>query len=234
MKRMIRTVPLLHLSDILNRIDHIIICENVDNYHKVTASETIEDDEMTDDEFYLTLSDSNLLELSADKLSKISNIELLGRIAKLDINKLNLHQRELLREAYRRKVVVDKQDVEELINRLKSCNSISYERRHSKTNEFLLDSNGRLPESECLSIIHQLTTSDYVATTRSYNPNHIGNYLFIFEPDCSWQTEDGTILEDITLYIKLDIDETTHNAVALVSMHVADYFSKRPYKIQSE
>lgn len=235
MKRIIKMqdVEPLHLSDILERITHIIICEDINStYGMISASSEFENDgeDMDDEQFYLTLSDSNLLELSDAEIHAISNIELIGRIAKLDIDRLSLQQRKALREAYGKKTQATEADIENLLKMLRDCNSISYERRHRKTNKFLTDSSGRLKESECLELLHQLTLGDYVATSKSYNPNHIGNQLFIFEPNATWETDDGTVLENIVIYIKLDIDESTKTSVALVSMHEAEYADHHPYR----
>lgn len=223
----------VHLSDIVDKISHIIICDDIYKTYSIISSSTEfenDDEDMSNEQFYLTLSDDNLLELSNEEIRSITNIELLGRIAKLDIERLSLTQRKLLKDAYGQKVISDKQDIANLLSELRQCKSISYERRHRKTNHFLTNSEGLLKESECLEILHNLTVEDYVATSKSYNPNHIGNQLFIFEPDADWELNDGTILENLKIYVKLDIDETTQTAVALVSMHEVEHDEQYPYR----
>lgn len=226
MKRIYRTPYTLHLVDILKSVEHILICNDITTHYKITASEDPE--EMSDDSFYLTLTDSQLNELTDDEIYRITNPELLERIAKFDISRLSLQQRRLLKSSLEVKYIVDRSDVEALIKMLKECNSISYDRGHQKTNRFLNPRNIKL--QDCLDIIHQLTVSDYVATSKSYNPNHIGNHLFIFETESDWEIADGVVLEDLSIYIKLDIDETTKDAVALVSFHAAEYNSRKPYQ----
>lgn len=223
MKRIISNT--LKFSDYIDKIVHIVLCENIfTQYSKLAISAaTNQDDEMSDDEFYLTLSDDDLKEMSEEDIHSITTLELIGRIGKIAPEKLSLKQYKQLQKAYKQKKKVDNSFVMDFLKKLKSCNSISYERRHSKTNAFLIDSQGRLRESECLDILHQLKFGDFREARNSYDINTIGDILMIFRPHHDWRTEDGTILKDIVIYVKLDVDATSKHAVALVSMHEAEF-----------
>ncbi len=70
-----------------------------------------------------------------------------------------------------------------------------------------------------LRILHKLTVSDWKYQTRSINWNHLGNTLFVFKPKLDYVDKMGMHHNQVELYIKLDVDETTKSAVALVSMH---------------
>ena len=45
----------------------------------------------------------------------------------------------------------------------------------------------------------------------------------IFEPNAIWELADGLKVDNLTMYLKLDIDKTTDVAVALISMHGTKY-----------
>ena len=117
-----------------------------------------------------------------------------------------------------------------LLNKLKTCTSVSYDRKHKKTNAFLFDDEGKFREQDCLDIIKNLKVEDYVASTRSYNPNFLGHNLIVFEPDADWELSNGMVLHNLTVYVKLDVDETTGQCVALVSMHAVSRDDELPYR----
>lgn len=221
----------LHLTDIVKRIDHIVICEDLTRTpYTVSASENVIDDAFSNEQFYITFSDSQLLELTAEEIHQFKNIELIGRIAKLDVDLLSAAQLKQLKEAYSKKVICSKEDVEKILTMIQTCKSVSYDGRHWKTNKFLKDDSGSIRTQDCLDILHQLTIEDYVANSRSYNISHIGNHLIVFEPDDDWETNDGKVLQNLKIYVKLDIDESDQSAVALVSMHIAEHVDDYPYR----
>ena len=234
MKRLFRNQSTieLHLSDIVKSIDHIVICENlIQRPYIISADTDVDEDELTDEQFYITLTDSEIAGLPIDKLHSFTNIELLGRIAKIDYSLLTVEQKEAIKKAFSRKVILSESDVQKILNMIKGCTSVSYEGQHWKTNKFLKGPDGKIRKQDCLDILHQLTIEDYVANSKSFNLNHIGNHLIIFEPDSDWELADGTILSDIKIYVKLDIDETDGSAAALISMHQAAYDDDRyPYR----
>lgn len=229
MKRLIRQRRRdeIHLSDLIDRITNIIICDDVEKVPSALMSSTEVDDD--DEQFFVSLSNEQLLEFTQDEIHAFSNLELLDRIYHLAPYRLSKDQIQSLRAWYKKKVIIDKKDVRDLLELLKQCSHISYQNLHKKTNQFAADDEGMLRESDCLEIIHQLEVSDYVANSRSINANHFGNNIIIFQPEADWETSEGEIIEDLVIYIKLDIDETTKHAVALISFHPADYVDSHPY-----
>ena len=216
-----------HLSDIISKITNILICDDAALIPcAVHAAEDIEDD---GEGFYLGLTDEQLLQLTEERVRQFTDLELLDRVYHLAPYRLSAQQIDSLREWYRTKRIIDKSDVQKIINLLRNCNTISYYGRHRKTNQFARDVNDVLREKDCLDIIHQLTVQDYVANSRSINLSHFGNNIIIFQPDADWETDDGIVIEDLTIYIKIDVDESTQTAVALVSFHAAEFRNNHPY-----
>ena len=72
--------------------------------------------------------------------------------------------------------------------------------------------------SDCLEIIHSLKVEDYYANTYSTNPDHLNNVLIIFAPQVV-TLSDGRTFDNLIIYLKIDLDETTDEAIALVSLH---------------
>lgn len=226
MKRMMHTSHTIHLSDIVKHIDHIVICEDLSRRPYILSSSVLasnDEDELTDEQFLITLSDEQLEEIPDRRIHTFTNLELIGRYAKIDPDLLSAEQLERLKSEYSTKVIIDRKDVEKILAQIQNCNSISYEGQHWKTNKFLKDANGQLRKDDCLDILHQITVEDYIANSRSFNLNHIGNDVIVFEPDAEWETSDGRVLSDIKVYVKLDVDESDGSAIALISMHQAAY-----------
>lgn len=241
MKRFSAT-PVNHLSDMVKRITHIVIYEDVRKLHSntampdITASAEIDNhfdsnyDQDDADNFFLGAHDDLILDLDPDTIHRFKNIELLRKVAKINPELLSSEQQKFLRSALSQKFELNRKDVEYILGLIKQCNSISYSYRHSKTNKFLQDSHGVLRESDCLDILHQLDISDYVKSFRSSDWSYIGDILVVFEPEADWTTDDGTTFHNLVIYIKLDIDLSTKDAIALVSMHEAKYGQdSKPY-----
>lgn len=218
----------LHLSDVLTKISSIIICEDVMRSPSYISSST--DAEEDDESFYISFTDEQLLQLANSEIKRFTNPELLDRLYHAAPDKLTAEQLIILRNWYKRKVIVDAKDVEKVLELLRACTNIYYANQHAKTNAFALDSDRNLREDECIDIIHQLTLEDYVANSRSVNPSFFGNNLIIFEPQADWTTNEGTVISDLKVYIKLDLDKTTKTAVALISFHGAEYDDVYPYR----
>ena len=232
LRRLVRNIPTQHVSEIISNIIHIYVCDDVKKEYVNFASSTVlssQDGDISDDQYYLTFSDDQLLQLSDEDILSISDVQLIARIAKLDRSRLSADQLKSLKDSLSTKYVIDKSDIEEILFKMKRCNSISYERRHRETNSFLFDSKGNFRAKECLEIIKNLDVEDYVASTKSFNINYLGNNLIIFEPDADWVLSDGSTVYGLTIYVKLDIDESNGNTVALVSMHETEYDSEKPY-----
>lgn len=232
MKRLIRSATRKHMSEDISHIIHIHMCDDINSAFMSLKSTAImaATDDTTIDEYYSKFSDMQLLDLSDEEIHTIHDVRLIERIAKLDSSRLSKDQLLSLKDALSELQIIDKHDVETILSKLKTCTSVSYDRKHKKTNAFLFDDEGKFREQDCLDIIKNLEVEDYVASTRSYNPNFLGHNLIIFEPDADWELSNGIILHNLTVYVKLDVDETTGQCVALVSMHAVNRDDELPYR----
>lgn len=163
------------------------------------------------------------------KLNKISSIIVFDDVSTIDVETeldedygySDLTEEQLKVNKYK----LADTGVQAVINYLKNCQDIIIN-SHSKTNTFIKKYN--LTKQDCLDIIHQLKISDYYANTRSFNADFGGNSLIIFEPQ-NIKLADGRILDNLVIYIKIDLDKTTDDTIALVSMHQADRKDELPY-----
>lgn len=111
-----------------------------------------------------------------------------------------------------RKFVQPEETVRAIVEQLKECSTI-HSNDYYKSIKFLRKYT--LTLEDCLSIIKSVKVSDYYCSTVIVNPEHRGNELIIFEPTVTVEGKDVST----TLYIKLDVEETTNEAIALVSIH---------------
>lgn len=189
---------------------------------KYTPSSDEDYDPQEEEEFYLGVNDSVLLNLPKNIVHRFRNIDLLVRIAKLNGKMLSYNQYDYLKKNLKRKsghsIITDK-DIVYLLKLLKNCDNIDYSFSHSKTNEFILTKDGKLRKEDVLNVLHNLEFNDWAYKTRSVNWNHLGDTLFIFTPHVDWTTSDGKYLNNVEIYIKLDVDKTSGKTIALVSMH---------------
>lgn len=105
--------------------------------------------------------------------------------------------------------------VSAILNSLQTCSTIN-QNDYYKTLKFLKKYN--LTKEDCLDIIKQLTVADYYSNIKSTAEYHYGNNLIVFKPK-NIHLSDGRVLENIVLYIKIDLDDTSNEAIALVSFH---------------
>lgn len=140
-----------------------------------------------------------------------------------DISKIDITSEEDLDGAYPvideflpiRKFEIPRDVVKIIIDRFKDCTTI-HTNNYYETIKFLKENS--LTLEDCLEIIHKLKVSDYYKNTISTNPDFAGNNLIIFEPKVV-ELFDGRVFKDLIIYLKLDLDETTRDAIALVSIH---------------
>lgn len=223
----VEKLDVVHLSDIVKTIDFFVIYDDIKDAH--LQSEFDDDIEEEYDEsdamLFSQMSDEQLLELSKDTLNGITDFETLDRLSKLDKSKLTADQLKILQNHFRNKIVINKEDIEKLIDVFKQCNNIE-KANYFKTIRFMKKNN--LSDEDCLDIIHNLKSSDYYANTRSIDLDYLGNNLIIFEPK-DVELKDGRHLSNIVIYVKLDIDKTTNDTIAMISMHDTDKQNKLPY-----
>ena len=228
-----------HISSLVRRVTHIVICEDARDELTSTsisaslfASEEFDNDYDQEevDKYYLGVDDDLILEESPEVIHKFENVALLKKVAKLNPDLLSAVQQKLLQDVFNKKFTLTRKDVEKILDMIHGCNSISYSYKHKQTNRFLRDSEGVLRIDDCLDILHQLDISDYVSSRYSMDWDYIGDALIVFEPIADWVADDGTTFHDLVIYVKLDVDLTTKDAIALVSMHEAKYGrDDRPY-----
>lgn len=238
MKRMVISQT-EHISNMVRRITHIVVCEDARDELTSTsisaslfASEEIDNhyDQEEIDKYYLGVADDLILKEKPEVIHKFENIALLKKVAKLNPGLLSAVQQKLLQDVFNEKFTLTRKDVEKILDMIHNCNSISYSYKHKQTNRFLRDSEGVLRIEDCLDILHQLDISDYVSSRYSMDWDYIGDALIVFEPVADWVADDGTTFHDLVIYVKLDVDLTTKDAVALVSMHETKYNrDDRPY-----
>lgn len=218
------------LTDVVEKIIHIEICDDASQEYSYLAqmpdsiaASTDYYDQQEQDDFYLHAKDEVILDLAPEVIHKFRNLDLLIRVGKLDENLLSSKQQAYLKsvleqKSYGRNYLTDK-DINNLLDMIKRCNSVSYDFKHKKTNQFALNDEGELRSKMVLRILRKLTIDDWRYKTRSYNINHLGNTLFVFKPRVDFVDSNGNHHNQVEIYIKLDVDESTKSAVALVSMH---------------
>lgn len=235
MKRYIHAKEQLpHLSDLIKKINFIIICDDIEKMPlTISSSESIDlldGQELSKEQDMLTWPDKYLLDLTENEVHQLSNFELLNRIAKLSKDKLSRKQVQDLQKHNRTtKFIVDEKDVENVIEMLKECKRISYAGFHKKTSRFAVDSEGEFREKDCIKVIKNLEVADYVISGHSDNYMFLGNTVIIFQPSIDWTLNNGITLKEFTVYVKLDIDESTKLATALISFHDTILNDPHPY-----
>ena len=223
----------IHLRYILKDkpINLIYVYDDIKNAHFLTEDIIEEDIDKEEERFnneieMLNMTNQELLDLSSQEIRSITNLELIDRIAKLDKKKLSGSQLKKLKEIYSQKIIINREDVEKLIEELKECKRLFITPRVE--NDTFLDKYD-LYVDECLEIIHSLNISDYYATTKNYNINFLGNDLIVFEKD-NVALSNGKNLGDIIIYIKLDLTSTQiKGTIVAISFHQKKA-SNIPYK----
>lgn len=74
-----------------------------------------------------------------------------------------------------------------------------------------------LKPDDYFEVIRQLKVSDYYKSTRDFNLGHFGNNLMIFQPKNIKLANKK--LDNLTIYIKFDVDETDGITVVMISFH---------------
>lgn len=219
-----------HLKDVLKKVSHIVIYNDINDVHFfnfLELTEDVDDIEDSEEAFYLGLTDEQLKGVKNEKIHTFTNLELLDRICKLDKSKLSAEQISLLREKYKEKIIVDRDDVEVFIECIKSCKYSSVADRR-KNREFM--DKYDLSEDDAVKLFKSITINDYVNSTRSINKNHFGNNLIVFEPIVKLNGQKTPIC----IYVKIDLDETTGDSIAYISFHDGERKENLPYEDKNE
>lgn len=217
---------ILHLKDLIKDITGIVLYNDINDAHILSTIQLEEDIDDIEDSFEATclnMSDKQLTTISDEDLHRITNVELLDRLVKICKDRLSVNQIKLLQDFYKQKIIIDKEDIQVLLNCVKLCNNLFIGSRY-KNIEFIKKYN--LNCNDILDIIKNLTVNDYYTNTRSINFNHLRNSLIIFEPTI---TKNENII-NLCIYVKLDIQERTGDTIMLVSIHEIPKSNKLPYK----
>jgi len=121
-------------------------------------------------------------------------------------------------------IIISEEDVRNLINDIQNCRRIFIQPRPNNAS-FLAQYD--LNEEDCRDIINQITVKDYVKNTVSRNSTHRGNNLVVFEIE-EVKIRDITIPK-LTVYVKIDLDESTETTVVAISFHPARYIDEKLY-----
>jgi hypothetical protein len=223
MKRMITECNSgLHLRDILRDVIYVEICYDVTmTPTNISASEEVSDE--FNERILLKLSDSSLKKISDETLARITDTDLLRRLEDICPERLLENQIEILRDWYANaELIIDEQDVCVLLEKIKKCNTAIC-LKSAKNKKFAYDKDGRLRTAECLSVLKSLSLDDHVENMYGADDNYFGDQLIVFHKNVDWTLKTGEFLEDVLVYIKLDIDRTDGDCVVLVSFHEAEY-----------
>lgn len=232
MKRLL-TPNLLHLAEVLNQVIAIEICDNVEYYPcTIAASENIYDDLgnwLPNDKDYMYYSDEQLLNMYNTSegrvlMEALTDGEVLDRLYRICPQNLTALQTQLVSKYYESAdLIVDDTDIEDLLSKIRKCDYLEVNIRHPRTRKFVLDANGHIRYNDCLDVIHKLSLEDHCEDMYSADPKFRGDKLLVFRPRVNWVTSSGELIDDIKLYLKIDLDRTTGQCVVLVSFHIADY-----------
>lgn len=230
-----------HLADVIGEITEIYICDDVVRFPREPFDQRYEpeDSEYTEEvsaayfaKDLVMCSDDQLSYMSDDEIHNVRDGELLHRLNNIYPNKLTPYQKHLLRQHYEDyRFIVDKHDVEVFLSKLKRCRKVKYDRKHDKTNEFINDRGGLVRKADCLKVINDLVVGDYTYNMHSANPRYFGDDLMIFQPSVDWTMKDGSVVNKLCLYVKLDINRTTNTSCVIISFHRAEHENQpHPYK----
>ena len=204
----------LHLRDVIKSIDIIFIYDDVSDYHYFNKDTSLleEDEDLTEEDEYLFYSDNMLSKLPEEITKTFTSEELLDRLYRINRDILTPEQINILRKAYKQKVKIDKSDVKAFLDMIQSCKRVWIPNR-PKNRKFLSKYN--IDADDCISILKTLTVDDYMYNTKSINLNHFGNNLMVFTTSVLIEN----VSADITVYIKIDIDENDNSSVVAISFH---------------
>ncbi|MBQ6654126.1 MAG: hypothetical protein IJM79_01195 [Erysipelotrichaceae bacterium] len=222
-----------HLRDFIKKVDYLWVVNDIDEHHFSTDEvideqclrEDEDDIEIYPEENLLNLSDDQLLQIPEDRIHGFTNTELLDRFYKLDKTKLSANQIAVLTNYYEvYRAVIDKEDLELILDKLKKCSEV-YVEPTRKNREFMVTFN--ISNEDVLSIVKQLTVSDYVGSRKSFNAYHLGDNLLVFEPTTVIVNDE--VMTGVIIYMKINVDMITGDVGVLVSCHSTNHRNQRPY-----
>lgn len=209
------------LSDLYNRSSIMFVDDISLNWNKFL---TEENEPLPD---YSNYSDEELLNLTPDEVSNITDINILQRVAKLNSELLSDYQKNVLSFSFDRKNQLLESDVKDILTSIKTAKRAVYV-PSNKNNTFVNKYN--ISDTDMLNYVKKLTIGDYVCSTVYKDSFLLGHNLIIFEPTRSMILENGDTITGITVYVKVDLDYKNKDVVFLISFHEADQTDFRPYR----
>ena len=225
--RLIEESASKHLREIIDKIDFIIMTDDINDYHFSTNesfNENVYEDEIEiyNEENLLNLTDAQLMQMPLEKIHTFTNTELLERIYNIDKSALSADQIELLQRYYKQyNVIADSDDIEYFLSKLKECDDIWISASFKNRN---FAKRYGLKTHDLLDIIKHLKPSDYIESRKSINIGHLGDNLMIFQP--TTVVVKDNIFEGLIIYIKIDVDESSGDICAVISFHETNHRNK--------
>ena len=209
------------LSDLYNRSSIMFVDDISLNWNKFL---TEENEQLPD---YSKYSDDELLNITQDEVSNITDINVLQRLAKLNSELLSDYQKNVLSFSFDRKNQLLESDVKDILTSIKIAKRAVYV-PSNKNNTFVNKYN--ISDIDMLNYVKKLTIGDYVCSTVYKDDFLLGHNLIIFEPTRAMVLENGNTITGITVYVKIDLDYKNKDVVFLVSFHETDQTDFRPYR----
>ena len=176
---------------------------------------------------YSKYSDNELLNLTPDEVSNITDANILQRVAKLNSDLLSDNQKNVLYFSFDKKSQLSGSDVKDILTSIKTAKRAIYV-PSNKNNTFV--DKYDISDSDMLNYVKKLTIGDYVCSTIYKDNFLLGHNLIIFEPTRAMVLENGSTITGITVYVKIDLDYKNKDAVFLISFHETDQTDFRPYR----
>lgn len=233
MKRYIRSTTSklepINIADI--DIVSLVLVDDLDSYNprdsRIYGASTKKVD-------YSTLTKEQLLQLPKKELSKIHDIRILR---KLDKDDLTLDQRRDVLLANQENFLSTKADVKEALAKIKKCHKIYI--WDTEKNDTFIDKiyklGGQVTDKDAANIVSQLHVKDYSYSTWSYLDFNWNNILMVFGYNNSYTfdpVDDNSApvtVNNLEIYIKLDVDKQTRKGYAAMSFHSPEFPLKFPY-----
>lgn len=199
--------------DLFTSIFRIVVVEDASKY-KI--------DEVDPDDTYSYYTDEQLLKLNDRIVAGIAEVDVLKRIYKLSPGKLNSFQDATISDALARKYSLSDKELQYVLSKLHACTNVSSANVYSKSRNFIATYG--VTDKDILNIVKRLTLSDFDCLTQSYANDNFGNDLLVFLPKGAFTLENGSVLPDIVIYLKIDFTATAKNGAttAIMSIHEAD------------
>lgn len=201
------------ISEIIGEIKYFIYA--TDGIDAIFSSSDIYDDNMQAEiDALLSLPDERFANIPKSRLQRVEDVQVIDRAVHLCKDKLSDEQLDIITTEYQKKYSISLSDVQIILDKFKSCNDI-YLSGYRKNAEFIKKYG--LTDVDILNIIHSLTVKDYKSNTKDIIYPYLGDVLMIFKKHNVQLPGGGST--SIVVYIKLDIDESTDDTVAILSIH---------------